>query len=563
MFKSFSGIVLILSLTAPCDDSYVIQIPQTVDLNETQSFQIIVTENNLDPDETLYIDLPDSFSLSDSHGRDDISGTLSGNHISYEAGDESARTVTIHTTELPAGDWNCDLIVTIGLEHHYPSNVLIPGTQLNQILSDIDPQSITFSNDTVSFNASYDVSLAQDASILLYIDGGDVIISNSRSEPMIANENMSGAFSGLSSLTSISDLDCVDFSQCRNISGMFSDNHLLSVIGDLEDMDTQNISDMSYLFSNCLDITTIRISNWDTSSVTDMRSMFAFCFRLKTLSLTSWDVSSVESFKDMFAGCASLTSTGNLDGWDLSECEDLSGLFDSCSKLRNIGDLSLWQTDDVTDMSKLFRNCSKLSSVGDLSGWNVENVNSFAYMFSNTAELVSFGDISLWEVSDTCEDLSYMFQNSASALPSVLDLDGWDVSNVKDMSHMFENTYTLTVLDISGWDSGNLINASSMFRFTDTGRLSPLTDIIGIGSLDTSSLKDISYIFYENQYLSCDLSAWNTDSLEDISYAFYGTYRFDIDKLKHWNVSSVLNMTETFGDNAGSLISSPVPDWYQ
>ena len=127
---------------------------------------------------------------------------------------------------------------------------------------------------------------------------------------------------------------------------------------------------------------------------------------------------------------------------------------------------------------------------------------------------------------------------------------------------MFENSRTLTRLDISGWDCHSLENAASTFAFYETGGLSPLEQITGIDQLDVSSLKNILYIFYEDQYLNCDLSQWNTQSLEDISYAFYGTYRFDVDKLKHWKVSSVSYMTEAFGDNAGLLIQSPVPDWY-
>ena len=73
---------------------------------------------------------------------------------------------------------------------------------------------------------------------------------------------------------------------------------------------------------------------------------------------------------------------------------------------------------------------------------------------------------------------------------------------------------------------------------------------------------DIFSFFYENQYFDGDLSAWDTSDLQDLSYAFYGCWRMDIDKLKHWNVSSVSDMTLAFGDGAGSLIQSPVPEWY-
>ncbi|MBR4470894.1 MAG: BspA family leucine-rich repeat surface protein [Erysipelotrichaceae bacterium] len=613
VFVSLFMYIIYAHQTTPCDDSYIIEIPRTVDLSETQTFQITVVENDLLDNQILHIDMPDEFTLSDSHGRDDINGTLSGNHITYGSDDLSSRTISCQIPSLPAGNWSSQLPITIQIETIYPSNLMISGPCLNQILRQVDPHSITFTDEDTGLPMAYDVSMAQDESVLLYIDHDDVIISNHSQSPIIVNENMAEAFSELSSLTSIDGLDHLDFSSCNDIHSMFSHDHLLADINGLSSIDTSsvcdmsylfadtrlltsldlnswnmanvedishmfedskvtslsinswntgNISDMSYLFHDCSEITNIRISNWNTASVIDMTSMFEYCSKLKTLSLGSFNVSSCTSLRNMFAGSTSLTTTGTLDLWDLNSCEDLSGIFDSCSKLRNIGDLSSWDTSSVKDMSKMFRGCMKLSGIGDISSWDVSKCQSFAHMFANTSELSNVGDLSLWDISDQCVDLSYMFQNSSSLLPSSFDLSGWDVSNVTDMSHMFENSHTLNTLDISDWDTGNLMDMSYMFAYNETGSLSPLSQITGIDSINTSSLENISNLFYEDQYLNCDLSLWDTSSLRDISYAFYGTYRFDIDKLKHWNVSSVIDMSETFGDNAGSLISSPVPDWY-
>ena len=213
-------------------------------------------------------------------------------------------------------------------------------------------------------------------------------------------------------------------------------------------------------------------------------------------------------------------------------------------------------------MSYLFAGCSRLTSVGPISVWDVSNVINLSGVFANASSLANTGDLNNWQISPDCKDLSYLFAGTKSLLGSDPDLSSWNVSAVENMSHMFENC-KLTTLNIEGWDTSCLKDASYMFAYNETTSLSELTSIIGIESLNTSSLETISSIFYENQYLNADLSAWNTSVLQDISYAFYGTYRFDIDKLKHWNVSSVLDMTQAFGDNAGTLIQSPVPDWYQ
>ncbi|MBQ6333486.1 MAG: BspA family leucine-rich repeat surface protein [Erysipelotrichaceae bacterium] len=601
-------------LPTPCEDSYIIQIPQTIDLSESESFEIRIIQNDLQENEILHIVMPETFTLQDSHGHSDITGQVVNNLIDIEAGQLESQTVTCEVPSLPVGDWYGILCLSLNLERRIPSNVLIKGEDLNDLLKREDIQNITFDNVEHSPSSYYtDVSLAQDGSIRLYLDGNDAYISNTLAEPIIANPDMSKAFADLSSLTAIYDLDHVDFSPCLNMAEMFADNRYLATIEDYENIDTSNVTDMSLLFAdcislssldlnswdvsavlnasgmfegckvssltlsgwdtgnildssrmfyNCSELISLSISNWDTANITNMSEMFAYCSKLKSLSLANWDISRCQNLHGLFDHCLAMTSTGDLSGWILSDCSDTSAMFSDCGKLRNVGLLNNWDTSNVINMSKMFANCSKLSSIGDLSAWDVSRAEDLSYLFANATQLSNIGNLSLWQVSDNCVDLSYMFQNALALLPSDLDLRNWDVSNVVDMSHMFENAPALTTLNISGWDTGKLENAAKMFAYDQTGSLSRLSNIYGLEDIDVSSLKNISYIFYENQYLSADLSTWNTASLEDISYAFYGTYRFDINKLKHWNVSSVSDMTQAFGDNAGSFVQSQAPDWY-
>ena len=245
----------------------------------------------------------------------------------------------------------------------------------------------------------------------------------------------------------------------------------------------------------------------------------------------------------------------------MGHCTDLSGLFDSCVKLRNCGDLSSWNLSETRNLSRLFHHCEKLTSAGNIFLWDVSQVEDFSYCFAY-APLLDLAGLNDWDVSSQCSNLSYMFAGSDSALSEELNLNHWDVSQVTNMSHMFENTRSLKHLDISSWDTSNLCDASSMFAYYETLYLSQLEEVIGIEDFGQPNLQNISGIFYENQYFDGDLSAWDTSGLQDLSYAFYGCWRMDIDKLKHWNVSSVSDMTLAFGDGAGSLIQSPVPEWY-
>ena len=44
-----------------------------------------------------------------------------------------------------------------------------------------------------------------------------------------------------------------------------------------------------------------------------------------------------------------------------------------------------------------------------------------------------------------------------------LNISGWDISSVINMSYMFEGCYCLKTLNISGWDTSSVINMGSMF----------------------------------------------------------------------------------------------------
>jgi len=69
---------------------------------------------------------------------------------------------------------------------------------------------------------------------------------------------------------------------------------------------------------------------------------------------------------------------------------------------------------------------------GDISQWDVSNVKNMSSMFDGSE---FNGDISNWDVSNV-EDMSYMFY--ASQFNG--DISQWDVRNVKESSHIFKKS---------------------------------------------------------------------------------------------------------------------------
>ena len=527
-----------LSDTPPCEDTYVIRIPHELTIEENGSFQIEMRENNLSSNQTLHIDLPSAFTLSDSHGKDDIEGHLNNCSFVYEMNDTGNRIVVYSIDEIPVGDWHGDLSITICLETTVISNKLQKGSDINTYLDALEPKTITFSVSQTYSENDTDVSAANDRSVLAHYENDEVIIYTRDNGTMIANEDMSSMFENLNNLETINGLNIPDLSSCTSFHKLFKGVSKLETISGINYIDTGNIEDMSYMFDGCTSITRISLNTLDTSNCRNMSYMFSHCLNM--------------------------TSPGSVRNWDLSKCENTSHMFYNCSKLKNVGSMASWNTAQVRDMSSMFENCPLLTTTGNISSWNVENVESFNSMFKAAASMVNIGDLSSWSISSKCKDLSKMFAYSEDILPSSLDLRNWDVSSVEDMSGMFCNCFSINSIDIRGWDTSEVNDMSMMFS-SDHGTLDSSLQIVdGLGDIDVSSVTDMNHIFYGNKYLNCDLSGWKDSlgDLLDLSYAFWGCWNFDLSSLKDWNISSLCNTDEAFGNAAGSQVASDIPDWY-
>ena len=106
------------------------------------------------------------------------------------------------------------------------------------------------------------------------------------------------------------------------------------------------------------------------------------------------------------------------------------------------------------------------------------------------------GDISLWDVSNVT-NMSQMFE---SCYKFNGDISGWDVSNVTHMPGMFFEAKSFNQ-DISKWDVSKVIYASMMFCDAESFNQP-------IGNWNVSSMEYFNMMFNKAKSFNQDLSKW-------------------------------------------------------
>ena len=128
---------------------------------------------------------------------------------------------------------------------------------------------------------------------------------------------------------------------------------------------------------------------------------------------------------------------------------------------------------------------------------------------------------------------------------SFIDLTDIDISELDDLAGVFAFFNKVEIIDISGWDTSNVRYMNHMFRYC-----TKLKNIIGIENLDVSKLEDVNSMFYCCENLAeLDLTNWNPISLENMSYMFYLCSNLKIIKnIEKWQLPNIKDVNHMFSD---------------
>ena len=287
------------------------------------------------------------------------------------------------------------------------------------------------------------------------------------------------------------------------------------------------------------------ISNWDVSSVTNL---FRFLTAASSFNqpIGQWDTSSVGNMEGILQSAVAFNQ--NISNWDLSNVTQANYMMSGCFAFNNGGQPLLWT--DMTNMSQnfqLFANCSSFNQ--DISTFIVKEGTGINNWFKGCTSYNN-GGVPLTIDASRFSSISGAFENCTSFNQ---DLSSWDTSNVTGMSNVFKGATNFNQ-DITMWDTSSVTSMGGMF-YGATNFNQP------IGIWDTSNVTSMDGMFLEARNFNQYIGDWNTSNVTSMSNMLSRMISFnqDIntktvnsgqpDEYIAWDVSSVTNMVEMFGDS--------------
>ena len=154
-----------------------------------------------------------------------------------------------------------------------------------------------------------------------------------------------------------------------------------------------------------------------------------------------------------------------------------------------------------------------------------------------------------------------------------------DVSNVTNMSHMFEQNQISDLSTLANWKVDHMTNMSGMFRYNQVSDLSPLanwkvdhvtnmdemfrynqiSDLSPLANWNVNNVTNMGNMFEHNQISDLSpLTNWKVDNVTDMSEMFDQNQISDLSPLANWKVDNVFNMSGMFDDNISSIPTKTV-----
>jgi surface protein len=343
---------------------------------------------------------------------------------------------------------------------------------------------------------------------------------------------------------------------------------------------------LNELFSGCTNFTGgIGAWTFDNTRVYNLLTTFNNCTSFNE-DLSGWSTMRPSNMNSTFSNCSAFNSS--VQNWDLSQCTSLLSTFSGCSIFNQ--PLTTWDVSQVTNFSGMFNGCSAFN--GDISNWQIRNDGTpvnMSLMFRSTGDFA--GDISTdavngyWVMSDVT-NVSDMFEFSGPNCNPTMN--NWDLSNCTNMQDMFNaaggafqgnGCDTWTINTTTPVTTSGMFSSCTAFNADITGwdvsQFSSVVMFIGCESFnrDLSSWAVTASNVGPSMFSNCTvfnaglgngvsgtrLSGWNlTGYTGSMASMFSGARAFNQD-ISAWTVSGVTNMSNMF--NTAQRFNQDISGW--
>ena len=293
-----------------------------------------------------------------------------------------------------------------------------------------------------------------------------------------------------------------------NMTAMFNRCYVIKDL-ELSGFDTSRVTNMRSIFQGCYVVENLDVSGFDTSKVTDMSYMFNNCNNVKALDVSRFDTRKVTNMRAMFQSCYSVEKL-DVGGFDTSHVTDMSFMFNGCTGIHTL-EISDWNVSKVTSLKAFLQqknggNPSCKIKELDLSGWDVSSVKDLSWTFYGMANLETI-HVATWDTSNV-ENFRQTFSYCKKLVN--FDCSDWDVSSAWSIDSMLHFTGK-RIYDVSKWDTSNCLSFAQLFE-----SCANVTEIIGLENLDTSSGKKFYQMFAGCTNLTkLDLSNFDLSALDE------------------------------------------------
>ena len=343
---------------------------------------------------------------------------------------------------------------------------------------------------------------------------------------------------------------------------LFSLSFLYNSIGEYHS--AFQIENLSYANSHPVSsaIPTTFISKWDTSKLSygssaenqihlPLISNGSYDFLIhwgdgSSDIISNWDQPEV-THTYAIEGAYSINITGILVGWQFNNTGDrmklreisqwgMVNLGNGGSYFSGCTNLKLTATDPLnltgtTTLYCAFMGCSYLGSNGYMNGWDVSMVTNMEHVFNRASTFNQ--DIGEWNVSRVIKMKAMFYQASNFNQ----DIGEWNVSRVTDMSIMF---YQATAFnqDIGDWNVSRVTDMRVMFSKASNFNQD-------IGGWNVSRIFSMYGMFYGASAFNQDIGDWDVANVTSMQEMFFLAYNFNQD-IGNWDVSNVTSMQNMF-----------------